>query len=205
MNNNKNTSFETKKKYEKKSNIYRIFKYKTYRNSQEKAQLKYYKKPKLKQIDKKINSLSLKANSKEKNLKKIYKPLYSYKITIKNFYKILNKDLRKYNFSHKKYNIKKSNEIIFDKNKRIVSIFKDYLLSNKPSDFLKEYYQIPESISLLLVSSLFKLNRTEYLCNGSCRTYKIKSVISIMVSCISSKTPLESNISNPLIFPLLSL
>ena len=149
MNNNKNTSFETKKKYEKKSNIYRIFKYKTYRNSQEKAQLKYYKKPKLKQIDKKINSLSLKANSKEKNLKKIYKPLYSYKITIKNFYKILNKDLRKYNFSHKKYNIQKSNEIIFDKNKRIVSIFKDYLLWNETSDFLKEYYQIPESISLL--------------------------------------------------------
>ena len=83
-------------------------------------------------------------------MKKInYKPLNSYADTLKNAYSILNKDLRKYNFSNKNFNIQKSNEIIFDKSKRLLSLFKDHLLWNETSDFLKKYYNMSKSIDLL--------------------------------------------------------
>ena len=83
-------------------------------------------------------------------MKKInYKPLNSYEDTLKNANSILNKDLRKYNFYNNKFNIQKSNEIFFDKCKRLVYLFKDHLLWNETSDFLKKYYNMSKSIDLL--------------------------------------------------------
>ena len=150
MNNNKNSSFSSMKKDDKKDNIFKIFKYKTDRNSQEKVELKYNNNIIVKHNHHIINSLKLKNISNSKISKKINNiPLYTYKDTLKNAFKKLNKNLRKYNFFQKKYNVQKINEIIFDKRKRLVSVFKDYLLWNETSDFLKEYYHISESISLI--------------------------------------------------------
>ena len=150
MNNNKNSSFCAMKKADKKNNLFKIFKYKTDRNSQEKVEFKYNNNIIVKQNHHAINSLKLKHTSKPKISKKIKNmPLYTYKDTLKNAYKKLNKNLRKYNFLQKKYNVQKINEIIFDKRKRLVSVFKDYLLWNETSDFLKEYHHISDSISLI--------------------------------------------------------
>ena len=123
----------------------------TDRNSTEKACLKYPTKAKLKQINHIIGSFNLKSNSKERKTQKSLrlKKLYSYKDTLKSAYHQLNKDLRKYNFSHIKYNTQKSDEIIFAKNKRLVSLFKDSLLWNETSDFLKQFYKIKESRNLI--------------------------------------------------------
>lgn len=48
-------------------------------------------------------------------------------------------NLNKYNSSPDDYNTKVINDIIFDERKRIVSIFKEYLLLDETSDFLKRY------------------------------------------------------------------
>ena len=147
MNNNKNSSFSPIKKSDKKNNLFKIFKYKTDRNSQEKVELKYNNNIIVKQNPNNINSPKSKHTSNPKKTKNI--PLYTYKDTLKNAYKKLSKNLRKYNFFQKKYNKQKINEIIFDKRKRLVSVFKDYLLWNETSDFLKEYHHISDSISLI--------------------------------------------------------
>ena len=151
MNINKKSSFSTIKKFDKKNKLNILIKYKTDRNSIEKINPKYPIKAKYNQKNNLMDSYNLKSNSKEaKTLKNFnYNPKHSYKNTLKNAYKNLNKNLRQYNYSNKKYNITKSNEIIFAKNKRIVSIFKDNLLWNETSDFLKQFYNISESRNLI--------------------------------------------------------
>ena len=150
MNNNKNSSFSSMKKTDNKNNVCKILKYKTDRNSQEKVELKYNNNIIVKQNHHNNNSLKKKQTSKPKISKKIKKiPLYTYKDTLKNAYKKLNKNIRKYNYFQKKYNVQKINEIIFDKRKRLVSVFKDYLLWNETSDFLKEYHKMSDSITLI--------------------------------------------------------
>jgi len=161
MNNNTNSSFSAMKKADKKNNLFKIFKYKTDRNSQEKVELKYNNNIIEKQNHHTINSLKLKHTSISKKSKKNKNiPLYTYKDTLKNAYKKLNKNLRKYNFFQKKYNVQKINEIIFDKRKRLVSVFKDYLLWNETSDFLKEYHHISDSITLIPNMSEYYENYT---------------------------------------------
>ena len=139
------------RKFDKNNNRFKLLKYKTDRNSQEKAYLLYSKNKKFQKNHKIINSFGNQLNSIEDiTMKKInYKPLNSYADTLKNAYSILNKDLRKYNFSNNNFNIQKSNKIIFDKSKRLVSLFKAHLLWNETSDFLKKYYNMSKSIDLL--------------------------------------------------------
>ena len=151
MSNIKKPSFSTLKKLDKKNNKCKLLRYKTDRNSQEKANLKNSKKAKFIKKHKIIHSFGNKINSNlgDISLKIDYKQLKSYKDTIKNAHLKLNKELRKYNYSNKEYYIQKIDEIIFDNNKRLVSIFKDYLLWNETSDFLKEYYNLSESLKLL--------------------------------------------------------
>ena len=62
--------------------------------------------------------------------------------------KILFKSLRKYNLSKEKFNIYKIDDLIFNRNKRFVSIFKDYLFINDDTEFLFLFY-------LLLLLFLF--------------------------------------------------
>ena len=46
-------------------------------------------------------------------------------------------NLYKHNSNPEEYNTKVINDIIFDEKKRIVSLFKEYLLLDEVSDFLK--------------------------------------------------------------------
>jgi hypothetical protein len=46
-------------------------------------------------------------------------------------------NLQKYSSTIEEYNTKVINDIVFDERKRIVSLFKDYLLLDENNDFLK--------------------------------------------------------------------
>jgi hypothetical protein len=59
--------------------------------------------------------------------------------------KVINKSLQSYNCDNKTFCNKIINDIIYDEKKHIVSVFKDYLLWDEGSDFLKRYYFIAES------------------------------------------------------------
>ena len=77
------------------------------------------------------------------------KPFFSYKEVLNKAYTKLNKELHSYNISNEQFNKKIINEIIFDENKKIVSIFKDYLLWYETSDFFKCYYKMDKSTLIL--------------------------------------------------------
>jgi hypothetical protein len=50
---------------------------------------------------------------------------------------IIYKHLNEYNMTIRKLNIKIINDIIYDERKHLVCVFKDYLLWDENSDFLK--------------------------------------------------------------------
>ena len=151
MNIRKKSSFPTMKKLDIKFKKDILTKFKTDRNTKGKLPIKNIGKPILKKkINEIIKSFPKQKKTKEKsNKNKSNKnTLKEYKFSLKNVYARLNKELIKYNFSEKENNLQKTNEIIFDRNKRIVSIFKDYLLWNETSDFIKEYYKVSDSVKL---------------------------------------------------------
>ena len=53
---------------------------------------------------------------------------------------IMNKNLINYNLTEKQFNINKINDLIFNRNKRFVGIFKDYLFINDDTEFLSIFY-----------------------------------------------------------------
>ena len=107
--------------------------------------------------DKKINKKTLASSSttvQHKNKSSsssnlILKPSLSYKETINKVYTKLNKVLLSYNMPSEEINKRIINDIIFDERKRIVSIFKDYLLWYETSDFFKLYYKTSKSIKMI--------------------------------------------------------
>ena len=62
-------------------------------------------------------------------------------------FKIITKNLKKYNKLSNQINKEIIHNIVFDEKKRIVSIFKDYLLWDETSEFLKRFYKLKESSS----------------------------------------------------------
>ena len=68
--------------------------------------------------------------------------------------KILFKSLRKYNLSKEKFNIYKIDDLIFNRNKRFVSIFKDYLFINDDTEFLSILYSKKISQEFLIKYSI---------------------------------------------------
>ena len=78
------------------------------------------------------------------------KPLNSYKETLTRAYNKLQTVLHSYNMFNEAINKKITNDIIFDEKKRIVSVFKDYLLWDETSDFFKQYYKKNKSIKMIL-------------------------------------------------------
>ena len=52
----------------------------------------------------------------------------------------MNKNLINYNLTEKQFNINKINDLIFNRNKRFVGIFKDYLFINDDTEFLSIFY-----------------------------------------------------------------
>lgn len=67
----------------------------------------------------------------------------SYNATI---YKIINKNLISHNSTPTQYNKNVIHSIIFDDKKHIVSVFKNYLLWDEISEFLRRYYKKSESL-----------------------------------------------------------
>ena len=106
--------------------------------------------------DKKFNKKTLASSSTSypnKNKSSTFsniKPVYSYKETLTKAYNKLNTVLHSYNMSKDSINVKIANDIIFDERKRIVSVFKDYLLWNETADFLKQYYKKNKSLKMIL-------------------------------------------------------
>ena len=80
-------------------------------------------------------------NTSQKHYYEFYKnnlsPFYLYSITYKN--------LKKYSTSNRKYNIYIINSIIFDQRIHKVAVFKNYLLWDESSEFLKRFYKNNES------------------------------------------------------------
>ena len=100
----------------------------------------------------KINKIIKQINSKEKIKKQQKQIININNINIKDDNKIILKaerkminNLRKYNISIESYNKKIITDIIYDEKKHIVSEFKNYLLWDEMSDFLKRFYYIHES------------------------------------------------------------
>lgn len=62
---------------------------------------------------------------------------------------ILQQNLSKYMTSKDFYNVKVINDIIYNENSHIVSVFKDYLIFDDISEFLKRGYDLSESSSWL--------------------------------------------------------
>ena len=68
--------------------------------------------------------------------------LFLQNVLIENCMKSSKKTLYKYDSYIEKQNRYKINDIIYDDNKHLVSVFKDYLLWDETSDFLKRYIQL---------------------------------------------------------------
>ena len=68
---------------------------------------------------------------------------------IKNKTKIISNNLKKYNTTIKKYNTYIINAIIFDQRNHIVAVFKNYLLWDETSEFLKRYYRKKDNTARL--------------------------------------------------------
>ena len=104
----------------------------------------------------KINKKTLASSSTTYHLKNKsstlsnIKPMFPYKETLNRAYSKLNSVLHSYNLSIAEINKKITNDIIFDEKKRIVSIFKDFLLWYETSDFFKQYYKKNKSVRLML-------------------------------------------------------
>jgi hypothetical protein len=54
---------------------------------------------------------------------------------------ILSKTAQKFTIKHEYYNLKSVNDIIFNMNSRVVSIFKDYLIMDDICDFIETQYK----------------------------------------------------------------
>ena len=98
---------------------------------------------------KSISSKNTKLNIKQPNKtfsnnKKII--VNSSSINSKN---IIFNNLKKYNATIRKYNIYITNAIIFDQRYHIVAVFKNYLLWDETSEFLKRYYRKKETYTRL--------------------------------------------------------
>ena len=113
-------------------------------NSRNQSNTKYVK------TNKMIKQINIKEKEKiKKQTKQIINTnniniKYDNKIILKAERKMVN-NLKKYNISIESYNKKIITDIIFDERKHIVSEFKNYLLWDEMSDFLKRFYYIHES------------------------------------------------------------
>ena len=94
-------------------------------------------------LEKKIShkKKSLTKNTSLKNYTKLFKN----NLSPFNLYSITYKNLKKYSTSNRKYNILIINSIIFDQRIHKVAVFKNYLLWDESSEFLKRFYKNNES------------------------------------------------------------
>lgn len=76
-------------------------------------------------------------------------PMYSLSLLYKLNHNKINSNLSKHNVTKERYEKIIINNIIYDEKKHIVSLFKNHLLWDETSDFLKRFYNKQESISRL--------------------------------------------------------
>jgi hypothetical protein len=93
-----------------------------------------------------------------------------------NFFLISNKILKNYNINNDKYNRMKINLLVYNYNKRFVSVFKDYLIFNDNEEFLYEFYK--KNISFIYFKkcfnkNLFPLNYIESSINKTMNVFRI--------------------------------
>jgi hypothetical protein len=90
-----------------------------------------------------------KPGSKNESYNESLKLLYKTQKYLPNLRKLIKKTIKNNLFNHNSdkpfFYSKVINDIIYDEKKRIVCIFKDYLLWDENSDFLKRYYYLSES------------------------------------------------------------
>ena len=77
---------------------------------------------------------------------KNYHELFAQNLSSFNLYTITYKNLKKYSTSNKKYRVFIINSIIFDQRIHKVAVFKNNLLWDESSEFLKRFYKNKESI-----------------------------------------------------------
>ena len=88
-----------------------------------------------------------KKKSSTKNIShKNYHELFNQNLFPFNLYHITSKNLKKYSTSNKKYRIFIINSIIFDQRIHKVAVFKNNLLWDESSEFLKRFYKKKESV-----------------------------------------------------------
>ena len=94
----------------------------------------------------KLKKLSFsKVSTKNNELFKHKNQLSNKSVTPKILYNLIFKNLKKYSTSKKKYNKYIINSIIFDHRIHIVAVFKNNLLWDESSEFLKRFYKNNES------------------------------------------------------------
>ena len=69
-------------------------------------------------------------------------------------FEIMNKNLNNYNLTENQFNINKINDLIFNRNKRFVGIFKEYLFINDDTEFLSILYSKKISQEFLIKYSI---------------------------------------------------
>ena len=128
---------EQKRKLYKETFISQRLKIK-YHNSRNKTPLKYQSSNKTLQmtISREKETLTIQEKNKINN-------------TVLEAEKKMILNLKKYNITPEMYNKKIINDIIYDENKHIVSQFKNYLLWDENSEFLKRFYLLHESLNRL--------------------------------------------------------
>ena len=66
-------------------------------------------------------------------------------LVLQKYPKIISKNLSKYQTTREKYNISIIHSIVFDQKNHLVAEFKNYLLWDETSEFLKRFYKKKES------------------------------------------------------------
>ena len=113
-------------------------------NSKIKHQYQKERRIKLKEFSKTLSKSGSKNNNN--SYKNINNNKKSNKISISS---IISKNLKKYSITKINYNIYIINSIIFDQKSHIVTEFKNYLLWDEASEFLKRFYKVLESVDRL--------------------------------------------------------
>lgn len=101
-----------------------------------------------KSITNKNSSYNAKTSNKTNVKKNIKIPNYNNSY-VKNRNFLIFKNLQKYNTTITKYNVYITNAIIFDQRNHIVTVFKNYLLWDETSEFLKRYYRKKDNVERL--------------------------------------------------------
>ena len=139
----KNSFSKSKKLQTKNENPYNI-----YKANKPNLNNKLYEKGNKKTLA--SSSTTFQQKNKSSSLSNInIKPSLSFKETINKVYSKLNRALHNYNMPYEEINKRIINDIIFDEKKRIVSIFKDYLLWYETSDFFKLFYKKNKSNKMI--------------------------------------------------------